>query len=160
MKQDKINGNIRKLLGPRRKSLDDDELVNGSAALGVRAELDLNALIAEFEDARTQPPVPVPAPVSNVAPAEPAPKKKKPSRLEKRRAARVAAAAGIIRSGGAEPQACFTGRRVLIGREALVYLAEPDQIDVDDFNVLGFWNRRGTDNVCPATGKVLSLIHI
>ena len=31
---------------------------------------------------------------------------------------------------------------------------EPDQIDVDDFNVLGFWNRRGTDNVCPATGKV------
>ena len=47
-----------------------------------------------------------------------------------------------------------TGRRVLIGREALVYLAEPDQIDVDDFNFLGFWSRRGTDSVCPATGKV------
>ena len=94
--------------------------MSGSAALRVRAEVDLNALIAEFEDARTQPPAPVPAPVANVAPAEPTPKRKKPSRLEERRAARVAAAAAIIGSGRAEPQACVTGRLVLIGREALV----------------------------------------
>ena len=66
------------LLDPRWKSLGGDQLVNGSAALEVRAEVDLNAL--EFEDARTQPPAPVPAPVANVAPAEPAPKRKKPSR--------------------------------------------------------------------------------
>ena len=49
-----------------------------------------------------------------------------------------------------------TGRRVLIGREALVYLAEPDQIDVDDFNLLEFSSRRGTDSVCPTTGKLTS----
>ena len=139
------------LLDPRWKSLGDDQLVNGSAALRVCAEVDLNALIAEFEDARTQPPASASAPVANVAPAGPAPKRKKSSRLEERRAARVAAAAGIIGSGGAEPQACVTGRRVLIGREALVYLAEPDQIDVDDFNLLGFWSRRGTDSLCPTT---------
>jgi len=45
---------------------------------------------------------------------------------------------------------------VLLARELLVYFAEADQIDVDDFNLLGFWNRRGTDSACPNTGKVTS----
>ena len=74
---------------------------------------------------------PVPAPVLDVEPAEPAPKKKRLSRLDKWREARVRAAAG---GGGDndsdEPQAAVTGRRVLIGREALVYLAEQGQLDV------------------------------
>ena len=47
-----------------------------------------------------------------------------------------------------------TGRRVMISRELLVYLAEPDQIDVHGFNLLGFWNRRGTDSACLTTGTV------
>ncbi|CAN0214735.1 unnamed protein product, partial [Ectocarpus fasciculatus] len=38
----------------------------------------------------------------------------------------------------------------------LVYLAETEQVEVDDFNVLGFWNRRGTDSVCSTTGNVTS----
>ena len=29
-------------------------------------------------------------------------------------------------------------------------------MDVDDFNLLGFWNRRDTDSLCPTTGKVTS----
>ena len=37
-----------------------------------------------------------------------------------------------------------------------MYLVEEDQVDVDDFNLLGFWNRRGTDSLCPTTGKVTS----
>ena len=45
---------------------------------------------------------------------------------------------------------------MLIGQEALVYLAEPGQINVDDFNLLEFWSRRGTDSVCSTTGKVTS----
>ena len=59
-------------------------------------------------------------------------------------------------SGSAEPQAAVTGRRVLIGREVLVYLAEQGQLDMDAFNLLGFWNRRGTDSVCPTTSTVTS----
>ena len=56
-----------------------------------------------------------------------------------RRAARVAAAvAGSNGNGGAQPLPSVTGRRVMISRELLVYLAEPDQIDVDGFNLLGF----------------------
>ena len=31
-----------------------------------------------------------------------------------------------------------------------------DQIDVDGFNLLGFWSRRGTDSACPTTGTVTS----
>lgn len=112
------------LLDPRRKSLGADQLVNGSAALRTRAEADLKAVIAEFADERTLSPAPVPAPVVNVEAAEPAPKRKKPSRFEERRAARVAAAAASIGSGGVGPQASVTGRRVLMGREVLVYLAE------------------------------------
>ena len=27
---------------------------------------------------------------------------------------------------------------------------------MDDFNLVGFWSRRGTDSVCPTTGKVTS----
>ena len=70
--------------------------------------------------------------------AKPAPKKKL-SRLEERLAARVkTAAGGGGGSGGVERQAPVTGRCVLIGREVLVYLAEEDQVDVDDFNLLGF----------------------
>ena len=59
-------------------------------------------------------------------------------------------------SGSAELQAPITRRRVLIGREVLVYLAEQGQLDVDAFNFLGFWNRRGTDSVCPTTSTVTS----
>ena len=44
----------------------------------------------------------------------------------------------------------------MISRELLVYLAEPNQIDVDGFNLLGFWSRRGTDSTCPTTGTVTS----
>ena len=66
------------------------------------------------------------------------------------------AAGGGGNSGSAEPQAAVTGQRVLIGREVLVYLAEQGQLDVDAFNLLGFWNRRGTDSVCPTTSTVTS----
>ena len=38
----------------------------------------------------------------------------------------------------------------------LVYLAEPDQIDVDGFSLLGFWSRRVTDSVCPTNVRVTS----
>ena len=90
----------------------------------------------------------MPASVVDVEIAKPAPKKKKLSRLEERRATCVkAAAGGGGRSGGAERQVPVTGRRVLIGREVLVYLAEKDQVDVDDLSLLGFWNRRGTDSL-------------
>ena len=54
-------------------------------------------------------------------------------------------------SGRVEPQAAVTGRRLLIGREVLVYLAEQGQLDVDAFNLLGFWNRRGAHSICPTT---------
>ena len=64
-----------------------------------------------------------------------------------------AAAGGGGDSDSAEPQA-VTGRRVLIGQEVLVYLAEQGHLDVDAFNLLGFWNRRGTDSVCPTTSTV------
>ena len=113
------------LLDPRRKALGADQLVNGSAALRTRANEDLKGVIAEFADAQTPPSGPVPAPVLDVEPAEPAPKKKKFSILEERCEARArAAAGGGGDSGSAEPQAAATGRRVLIGREVLVYLAE------------------------------------
>ena len=56
----------------------------------------------------------------------------------------------------AQPLPSVTGRRVMISRELLVYLAEPDQIDVDGFNLLGFWSRRGTDSAWPTTGTVTS----
>ena len=59
-------------------------------------------------------------------------------------------------SSSAKPQAAVTGRRVLIGREVLVYLAEQGQLDVDAFNLLGIWNRRGTDCVCPTMSTVTS----
>ena len=114
-------------------------------------------MIAEFADAQTQPSAPVPAPVLDVEPAEPATKKKRLSGLEQRREARVrATAGGGGDSGSAEPQAVATGRRVLIGREMLVYLAEQGQLDVDAFYLLGFWNRRGTDSVRPTTSTVCS----
>ena len=35
-------------------------------------------------------------------------------------------------------------------------LVEEDQGDVEDFNLLGFRNRWGTDNLCSTTGKVTS----
>ena len=147
------------LLGPRRKTLGAYQLVNGSAALRTHAEEDLKGVVAEFGDAQTQPsvPVPVPAPVLDAEPAEPAPKKKSFARLEKRREARVRAAAGGGGDrGSAEPRAAVTGRRVLIGREVLVYWAEQGVLDVDAFNLLGVWNRRGTDSVCPTTSTVTS----
>ena len=127
------------LLDPRRKALGADQFVNGSVALRTRAENDLKGAIAEFADAQTQPSAPVPAPVLDVEPAEPAPKKKRLSRLEERREAHVGAAAdGGGDSGSVEPLAAVTGRRVLIGREVLEYLAEQGQLDVEAFNLLGF----------------------
>ena len=112
------------------------QLVNGTAALKTRAEKDLKGVVAEFADAQMQPSAPVPAPVLDVEPAEPAPKKKRLSRLEERRqiCVRVAAGGGGD-SGSAEPQAAVTGRRVLIEREVSVYLAEQGQLDVDAFNL-------------------------
>ena len=148
---------MRALLDPRRKALGADHLVNGSAALRTRAGEDLKGVIAEFVDAQTQPPAPVPAPVLDVEPAEPAPKKKRLSRLEERREARMrAAAGGGGDSGSTELQAAVTRRRVLIGREVLLYLAEQGQLDVDAFNPLGFWNRQGTDSECPPTSTITS----
>ena len=145
------------VLDPRRKALGANQLVNGSAALRTRAEEDLKGVIAQFADAQTQPSAREPAPVLEVEPAESAPKKKRLSRLEERREARVrAAAGGGGESGSAEPQAAVTGRCVLIGREVLAYLAEQGQLDVDAFNFLGFENRRGTDSVCPRTSTVTS----
>ena len=82
------------LLDPRRKALGADQLVTGSVALRTRAEEYLKRVIAEVADAQTQPSAPVPAPVLDVEPAKPAPKKKRLSRLEERREARVRAAAG------------------------------------------------------------------
>ena len=100
---------------------------------------------------------PVPAPALDVEPAEPAPKKKRSSRLEERREAHVrAAAGGGDDSDSAEPQAAVTGRRVLIGRDLLVYLAEQGQLNMDAFNLLGFWNRRGTDSIWPTTSTITS----
>lgn len=143
------------LLDPRRKGCDADQVGNGSEALRAQAEADLKAFIGHFEqgfDTVT----PAPAPAANTDTTEPARKKKKPtSRFEERRAARMAGAAGGA-SGGANPQAGGTGRRVMIEREMLVYLAEQPQLDVDGFNLIGFWNRRGTDSVCAATGQVTS----
>ena len=105
--------------------------------------------------------VPMPAPVLDVEPAEPAPKKKRPSTLEERREVRVrAAAGGGGDSGSAEPQAAVTGRLVLIGREVLVYLTEQGQIDVDVFNLRGFRNRQGIDSVCPTTSTVTSPVEM
>ena len=127
------------LLDPRRKALGANQLVNGSAALRTRTEEDLKGVIAEFADAQTQPSTPVPASVLDVEPVEPAPKKKRLSRREERREARVrVAAGGGGDSGRTEPHAAVTGRRVLIGRGVLVYWAEQGQLDVDAFNLLGF----------------------
>ena len=113
------------LLDPRRKALGADELVYDSAVLRTSAEEDLKAVIAEFAGAQTQQSALVPAPVLDVDPAEPAPTEKRLSILEERREAHVrAAAGGGGDTGSAEPPAVVTGRRVLIGREVLVYLAE------------------------------------
>ena len=138
------------LLDLRRKALGADQLVSGSVALRTRAEGDFKGVITEFADAQTQQSAPVPAPVLDMEPAEPTPKKKRLSRLEKRSEACVrAAAGGGGDSGSAEPQAAVTGRRVLIGREVLVYLTEQGQLDVDAFNLLRVGNRRGTDKRMP-----------
>ena len=90
------------------------------------------------------------AQVLDVEPAEPAPKKKRLSRLEERCEVRLrAAAVGSGDNGSADPQAAVTGRRMLIGREVMVYLVEQGQLDVHAFNLLGFWNRRGTGQRMP-----------
>ncbi|CAB1100363.1 unnamed protein product [Ectocarpus sp. CCAP 1310/34] len=77
------------VMDPRRKLLDSDQLENGSADLRKKAEDDLKAVIAKFDvgPSTESTAVPAPAPVVNTDPAEPAPKKKKVSRLEERRAA-------------------------------------------------------------------------
>ena len=76
------------LLNPRRKVLGAEQLVKGSAALRTCAEEDLKGMIAEFAGAQTQPPAPLPAPMLDKQPAEPALKKKMFSRLEERTARR------------------------------------------------------------------------
>ena len=81
------------LLDPRRKALGADQLVNGSAALRTRAKEDLKGLVVDFAGAQTQPSATVLAPVLDVEPTEPAPKKKRLSRLEKRCEARLRAPA-------------------------------------------------------------------
>ena len=102
--------------------------------------------------------MPVPAPVLDMKPAKPVPKEKRLSRLEEQCEARVrAAAGGGGDSGSAESQAAVTGRHVLIGRVVLVYLAEQGELDVDAFNLLGFWNRWGTDSVCCCCCYVLHI---
>ena len=66
------------LLDPRRKSLDNSQIVNGSAALRTRAEEDLKALIETFADEHTPSPAHLPpSSVVNQETAEPAPKRKK-----------------------------------------------------------------------------------
>ena len=81
----------------------------------------------------------MPTPVLGVEPAEPAPKRKRLSRPKERREARVrAAAGGGGDSGSAEPQAAVTGRRVLIGREVLMYLVEQGQLDAVPSTFWGF----------------------
>ena len=104
------------LLDPRRKSLDNNQIVNGSAALRTRAEEDLKAFIETFADEHTPSPGPLPASsVVNQETAEPAPKRKKPSRIHERRAARVAAAVGDSTGNRrAQPLPSVTGRRVVI----------------------------------------------
>ena len=129
--------------------------MNESAALRTRAEEDLKRVIAEFADPQTQPSAPVQAIVLDVEPAESAPKRKRLSRLEERREARVrVAVGGGGDSGGVEPQTTVTGRLVLIRREMLVNLTEQGQLDVDAFNLLGFWNRWGTESVCRTTSTL------
>ena len=77
--------------------------------------------------------------------------------MEERRAARVAAdVAGSTGNGGVQSLPSVTERRVMIPRELLVYLAEPDQIDVDGFNLRGVWSRQGIDSACPTTSSVTS----
>ena len=71
-----------------------------------------------------------------------------------------AAAGGGGDSGSAEPQAAVTGWRVLIWREVLMYWAEQGQLNVDAFNLLVLWNRRGTDSVCPTTSTVTSPVEM
>ena len=91
------------------------------------AEEDLT-LIETFADKHTPSPAPLTASsVVNQETAEPAPKRKKPWRMEERRAARVAAAvAGSTGNGGAQALPSVARRRVMISRELLVYLAEPN----------------------------------
>ena len=118
------------LLDQGRKVLCVDQLVSGSAALRTRVEGDFKGVIAEFADSQTQPSAPVPAPVLDMEPAEPPPKKKRLLRLEERCEAGVrVAAGGGGDSGSAEPQALVTGQRVLIGRGVLVYLTEQGQLE-------------------------------
>ena len=144
------------LLDPRRKTLGADQLVNGSVALRMRAEQDLQQVVDSFEDAQAQASNPVPAPV--VDPAEPATKKKKYSIGWRNGASNVCKRNPVVVVVAAVGTSFspVTGRRVLIGREVLVYLAEARHPDVDSFNLLGFWNRQGTDSLCPTTGKVIS----
>lgn len=53
-------------------------------------------------------------------------------------------------SGVAGPLGSVIGWHMLIRREVLVYLAEHDQLDVNDFDLLRFWNQHGTDKVMPS----------
>ena len=64
--------------------------------------------------------------------------------------------AGSTGNGGVQSLPSVTERRVMIPRELLVYLAEPDQIDVDGFNLRGVWSRQGIDSACPTTSSVTS----
>ena len=85
--------------------------------------------------------------------------KRKFSRLEQRRQAKLKSAADARGSGagGSSIATPVMSRRTLMGLELLVYSAEEDQADVDGFvGLLGFWHRKGTARFCPTTGKILS----
>ena len=64
-----------------------------------------------------------------------------------------AAAGGGGDSGSAGPRAAVTERRVLIRREVLVYLVEQSQLDVDAFNLQGFWNQRAPTAYTPRRAR-------
>lgn len=136
------------LLDPRRKMLDAAQFANGSAELRVKAEVDLDLLTFSFEDAPAPQSVPAPALAQDDPPVQPpSAKKGKLSILQKRGAERLAQAAAAggggsegtgLQPGGVGAGPGTPGRRVLVGRELLLYLAEAPQLDEDDFNLLGF----------------------
>ena len=65
LKLERVGG----LVDPRRKSLDDDQFVNGSVAFRTRAEEALMVLIDTFADEHTPSPAPLP-PSSVVKPGD------------------------------------------------------------------------------------------
>ncbi|CAB1106613.1 unnamed protein product [Ectocarpus sp. CCAP 1310/34] len=113
------------LMDPRRKLLGSDQLENGSADLSKKAEDDLKAVIAKFDvgpsTESTAAPAPAPAPV-DTDPAEPAPKRKTVSRLE-RGTSSVSPTTGKVTSPAEMPYLAFIAR-LYLGIEATSCQAE------------------------------------